>query len=277
LAAELVLPENKVSWWKSPGLNFAVGIIGTIVGIAGLIFAIQTLESRELVYLVNPARAIVVKTGAATSLHVFYGQQELKSDVTAVQIELWNKGKKAIHPAANEILRPIVIQTSPSVPILEATLRKKSRDVVDISLDKSHLSEGKLGVSWNILEHEDGGILQLVYAGSPDVAITVSGVLEGQRKVTELHAKESDMDAKSVPLGKSGRLRVRLLNIFFPTFSIALMVFTAIRLGRPTLFRRPYRFRRVSFIMDILFVIMCVLYLFMIVVAFMRPTLPMDF
>lgn len=54
-----------------------------------------------------------------------------------------------------------------------------------MALDLSRLSSGEVGVSWDILEKNDGGVLQLVYAGlricgTEDVGIDAGAVIEGQ-------------------------------------------------------------------------------------------------
>ena len=169
--------------------NPVVGLVGTLASVIGVLLAVyfyvQGTRFRELVYYVNPAQAIVVKTGEASRLRVLMGDRELKSDVTTAQIAIWNRGTESLKPG--DLLAPLVIRTTPSVPILEATIRKKSRDVIGISLDEKHLEEGMVGVFWNILEEGDGGVVQIVYAGSPDtIAISVSGVIEGQHEIRRL-------------------------------------------------------------------------------------------
>jgi hypothetical protein len=169
--------------------NPIVGMVGTLASIIGVLLAVyffvQGAKFRELVYYVNPAQAIVVKTGEASRLRVLVGERELKSDVTTAQIAIWNRGTESLR--AGDVLEPLTIRTSPPVAILEATIRKKSRNVVDITLDQKHLEEGVVGISWNILEQGDGGVIQLVYASNPDsTKILVSGVIEGEHEIREL-------------------------------------------------------------------------------------------
>lgn len=169
--------------------NPVVGLISTLASIVGVplavYFYVEGTKFRELVYYVNPAQAIVIKTGEASRLRVSIGERELKSDVTTAQIAVWNRGNESVKPG--DVLAPLTIRTSPAVPILEATVRKKSRDVVDLTLDQKHLEEGAVGLSWNILEQGDGGVIQVVYAGGPDTTkITVNGVIEGEHQIRQL-------------------------------------------------------------------------------------------
>jgi hypothetical protein len=50
-------------------------------------------------------------------------------------------------------------------------------------LNLDELQKGRVTTDWDILERNDGGIIQLIYAGKPDVHIQVEGVIEGQPSV----------------------------------------------------------------------------------------------
>jgi hypothetical protein len=161
------------------------GSIASILSIAlGSYFCFRSVTYPELVYYVNPARTIIVKQGSVSRLSVSFDGHPLSADVTACQVAIWNRGRQAIRRDA--ILRPLTIRTQPSAPILEATIRKKSRQVLSVEVDQAHLAEGEVSVSWNILEHDDGAVIQLVYAGGPDLYIGASGVVEGQPAIREL-------------------------------------------------------------------------------------------
>lgn len=117
-------------------------------------------------------------------MSVRFGGQDLAEDVTAAQIAFWNDGNKAIR--ASSMLSPLVIRTQNKTRIIEAKLRKTSRDVVHIDIGSSRLSVGEVGITWSILEQNDGGVLQIVYAGDETVDILAHAVLEGQREVVRL-------------------------------------------------------------------------------------------
>jgi hypothetical protein len=72
---------------------------------------------------------------------------------------------------------------------LEAKIRKVSRGVVGAAVDASRLTEGVVPVTWKILEHNDGAVIQLIFAGSTETDIAVDGTVEGQPTV--LHVKPS--------------------------------------------------------------------------------------
>lgn len=140
-------------------------------------------EAHQLTYYISPAKAVVVQTGQASKLAVSFDGKPVGTDITAAQIAIWNQGKLPIKK--DDVLRPIVIDTENNAPILEATIRKSSRDVTHLALNIDELQKGRVSISWNILEQNDGGIIQLVYAGNPALKIYVDGIIEGQRSIVQ--------------------------------------------------------------------------------------------
>ncbi|MFL6207529.1 MAG: hypothetical protein ACJ74W_01690 [Pyrinomonadaceae bacterium] len=181
-----------------------VGFVGTIASVLGVAIAIyfyaEGRKNHQLAYYVNPAKTVVVQAGQASKLVVNFDNQVIGTDITAAQVAFWNQGKLSIR--RDDVLKPIVIYTENNAPILEATLRKSSRDVVQISLSTDDLQKGRVPISWNILEHNDGGIIQLIYAGNPNVHINMDGVIEGQKNIFQVlpssHTTDWSIDAPMI-------------------------------------------------------------------------------
>jgi hypothetical protein len=142
------------------------------------------IRAPNLTFHFHPVRTTIVKAGGASALKVLFAGSEVQSDITAVQIAFWNAGKEPI-PAIS-VLAPVQVKTEKSVPILEATLRKTSRPLSQIALDETQLANGIIGMKWKILEQDDGGIIQLIYAGSVENKLSVSGAIIGQKHLSEL-------------------------------------------------------------------------------------------
>lgn len=170
-----------------------VGIAGSIASIIGFALSIYFFaashENPDLTYFVHPAKAAVVRTGQTSGLTIQFDGQNLTGDITATQIAFWNAGRKAIH--GENVLQTFVIRTSNKTKILEARIQKASRDVVGLALDNSRLSSGELGVTWNILEQNDGGVVQIIYLGDDKVEIGANAILEGQPNITRLEYDRS--------------------------------------------------------------------------------------
>lgn len=125
-----------------------------------------------------------MRAGQASKLAVSYENKLINSDITATQVALWNQGKASIKQSRT--LKSVTIYTENNVPIIEATIGKTSRGVTQLALNTDEMQKGRVTITWNILEHNDGGVVQLIYAGNPDVSIKVDGVIEGQRQIERL-------------------------------------------------------------------------------------------
>lgn len=179
---------NKSSVWAFFGHPF-VGILGSVASVASVGLAVYfyyaSLVAPNVCYYVHPARSPVVSAGEASRLSVNYNGMPVSGDISAAQIALWNSGKAALR--ASDILTPVAIHTGSNTRILEASVRKSSRQVAAIKLNTAEAARGDIAVGWNILEQNDGCVIQIIYAGSSDLPITVSGAVVGQRTLTELH------------------------------------------------------------------------------------------
>lgn len=192
--SETTAPEAEKS--TSRALRFfsnpLIGIIGSIASTLGLFLAIyfylDTKESPRLIYYVHPVKAILVKSGQASRLTTTFDGKPIEGDVTTAQVAIWNDGKRAIK--RENILKPIVLYLESGARILEATIRKASRDVIHLEIDSSEFQQGRVPVSWNILEQNDGGIIQITYEGNTNALISIDGVVEGQRDIERLETSE---------------------------------------------------------------------------------------
>ncbi len=166
--------------------SLAVAVVALIVMIV-FFFASQT--ERDLVYAVNPIKTTVVKMGQASGLEVRHNGGELGDvDITAAQVAVWNSGDDSIRK--ENILREVVIYTDPPVKILEVSIVKYSREfeITYFSVLESRelMDKGRVPISWNILERDDGASIQLIYLGSPEISIYVDGLIEGSGEIKKV-------------------------------------------------------------------------------------------
>jgi hypothetical protein len=182
-------PSESVGVLRRFFSNPIVGVVGAVASIIGAVLTVyyykQAHQYRELTYTVNPTKAVVVKAGQSSQLSVTYKGQKIKSDVTAVQMVFWNAGNQSIRGGeprgGGNVLKPLVITTG--APILEAQLRKASRDVTGITLGQSTIASGELMITWDILEQDDGGVVQIILAGDTETNITANAIIEGQKEI----------------------------------------------------------------------------------------------
>jgi hypothetical protein len=176
-------PSRVLRWFANPW----VGIGGSIASVLGVLLAIYFYyagaRERRLTFYVVPSKTIIVKSGMSSAITVSHEGQAISTDVTAAQVVVWNRGNESIRP--DNILSPVYLQVLPPAPIPEIIIRKQRRPVSDITLGAMELSNGKVPVLWKILEHNDGAVIQVIYAGPPTSRLAVTGVVEGQEQVNE--------------------------------------------------------------------------------------------
>jgi hypothetical protein len=116
---------------------------------------------------------------------------------------------------------------------LEARIRKVSRGVIGTAIDASRLADGVVPVSWKILEHNDGAVIQLIFAGSTETDIEVGGIVEGQPAL--FHVKPSRGSASpAVVLARERKARLVVIALLLASSTLALLVQISARLVRRT-------------------------------------------
>jgi hypothetical protein len=181
--------QTNTSENNSPLIKFfsrpIVGILGSIASIVGIVlsiyFFIESKESPQLTYLIHPAKAAVVRTGQTSQLTVQFNGKDLTGDVTAAQVAIWNEGRRPIRNG--DVLHPLVIRTVDGQRILEASIQRVTRDVVKLALNTSRIDHGEVSVKWDILEQNDGGVIQIVHSGNDAVEIEAEVIVEGQPEI----------------------------------------------------------------------------------------------
>jgi hypothetical protein len=169
-------PPKPRRWFDHPAINVA----SLTVAVISLTLYLTSQRVRQLEFYVSPDRAVVVKSGFS-DLHVLYQNQEIKDDVTAAQVTVWNAGYEPI--TTDAVLSTVAIVTEPKVKILSASIRRVSRDVITFHADQKLLPTSIVPLSWKILEHGDGAVVQIIYLGDPRVKLKVIGTIEGQSQI----------------------------------------------------------------------------------------------
>lgn len=159
-----------------------LGVLASIVSVPlGIYFYFAQSRERILSFDRSHEPLVVVKAGEATEISVSYRDTPITSDVTATQVSVWNAGKESIK--REHILKPVVIKTLNNCRILEAKIQKSVRSVSEVDLDTSQMAKGEIGLSWKILERNDGALIQLIYEGTPAIELRATSVIEGQGDV----------------------------------------------------------------------------------------------
>ena len=168
-----------------------VGMIGSVASILGIPLAVyltlSTIHAPRLTYQIHPVRTPIVTAGQSSDLHVSYKSTTITGSVSAVQIAVWNAGNQPVRP--EDVLYPIEAMLGGSCKILEASIRKHSRDEAQLRINAAKFDQGILGIDWRVLEGGDGCALQIVYNGDTAAPLSVRGSVVGQHRVEELKSR----------------------------------------------------------------------------------------
>lgn len=198
--AQIAQPRNLVlRFFTHPAVSFTTAISSLISVPLAIFLFLQARESRELVYISHPDRTVIAHRERPGELKVEFAGEVLRDvDVVAIRFAFWNHGSLAIRPA--NVLSPAEINFTPPVRVLEVSVEKQSREIIDLSItsEKTLLQQGRIPISWRILERGDAAILQVIYAGPRDAAAKLKGVIEGQGvpRAVEPSAKKKSDEAK---------------------------------------------------------------------------------
>jgi hypothetical protein len=189
-------PTKKTDW-----VGITALILTVIFGILATVVIPQiTKERRELVYAINPIRTTVVSADACSpDLRVSYRGVDLGCvDITGAHVAIWNEGNVSIRQ--DNIRKDVVIFTEPEVQILDAKLRGLNNNKETgfaIVYDEELWEHGRIGVSWNLLEGNEGDSIQITYLGLPSVNIYVDGKIEGCGAVKRINLGPDSNQGKS--------------------------------------------------------------------------------
>ncbi len=177
--------------------------LGIVIGVLGILLSLylyeQSIREREPCFITDPVRTEILKSSDVVGVPIKVIRtdgSEIRSDLSSIRYYLWNNGKEPIH--ANQVLEPISIRLDdPNARLIYPSILKISRGVTGLDVRASpNDPERTLLISFKILEKDDGVTGQIIYEGSPNARLLVSGVIEGARAFrSEEHFKSKSKQA----------------------------------------------------------------------------------
>jgi hypothetical protein len=139
--------------------NPKIALLGTIASLIAIPLAVALFvlgeNDREIIYDVSAPTAIV-RSGRLSDLKLYFHSSEITSDVSSLQVAIWNIGRAPVRRenVLSDHHQVTISFESPTV-ILDA-FAKPTRSIVELDLNKKNSVKGEISCSWNILEREDG-------------------------------------------------------------------------------------------------------------------------
>lgn len=159
-------------------------------GLVAIYFFLQTREKRNPTFYVDPNRTIIVskKVTEKKDMEVYYKKRLIKDNgVTAVRIFFWNSGNLAIKK--DHILQDILLEMDTEVEIADLKVLRITRDITRFDAEIVEGSINKIRVFFDILENDDGGVIQIIFIGDSRSKIDFQGTIEGVRGFTKFTPK----------------------------------------------------------------------------------------
>ena len=180
-ASEKPQGTSFLAWLNDHVFTKTLLAILTIVGfILSIYFYKANIAKPELTYYISSTRTAIVQSGKLDNLTLSYFGNNITTDLSSAEIQIWNAGKQPI--TKEDIRKPVALRTQHGEPIYKTTITT-TRDVVTLDLiNNANHPAGVIPLNWNILEQNDGIKLQIIYGGGVDVPITVDGVIKGQQQ-----------------------------------------------------------------------------------------------
>lgn len=173
-------PPAKWQWigvWATI-ISLGVGILAVLIGVY---LYQKSIVAPDLTYTVHPLRTELRAPDFDSDLAFTYrGQPISERQVTSLQVAIWNAGTESIR--AENVLQAIYLRTEKPVRILSARVTQTNRPVSEFETvrDEHAWAKGQCQFRWRILEPNAAAMVQIIYVGDADTAITLSGVVERQ-------------------------------------------------------------------------------------------------
>jgi hypothetical protein len=195
----------KLRWpifrWTVVG-NIALSLVTTWVSVC------WSRDAPNLSYTVAEMRPIVFDEGFTPAITVEHDTRKISSNVWAMTVFVWNRGRVPIEPPFRRAPR---LSTEPPVQILSTTILRESHPLCRFRINKAP-EPGVLDLTWDILEKNDGAAIEILYTGSRTTNVHIHGAWTGQRVLS----RDPFMRRNNFTIGV-------LVLMFFMTAAVTLM------------------------------------------------------
>jgi len=159
--------------------TWLVGAIG--FGVSAY-FYFQSREIRDPVFLTDPNRTEIISHARVETAPIRVLRQDgraVTGDLYALRFYFWNAGKTSIRPI--NVLDTIRITLDEPAEVVDYKVLNRTRPITGLDL-RSHRIGARLntlGLTFTILEHNDGLAGQIIYEGASNARLRIAGIIEG--------------------------------------------------------------------------------------------------
>jgi hypothetical protein len=182
--------KSKIFFWFTIIASWA-----SILGLACTIIPLLNSE-RQPYFLTDPNKITILSNSnlKKANIKIFKPDgSEIKSNLYLLKFYFWNQGKKTIN--SKDILEKINISlNSKSVEIVDYRIISFSRKICGIKINKTNLNT--LSLNFDLLERNDGFSGQIIYEGSPNVDLNMSGTILETKILKGIYSGENSSESR---------------------------------------------------------------------------------
>ena len=101
-------------------LNYALGIIGLILAVVGIVLSLKSIRKKEFVYSIKSNNLISGSISKLSNLVILYNTNQIEN-LTVSKILFYNRGSETIHQQDIKTINPLMI-SSETCKILDASV-----------------------------------------------------------------------------------------------------------------------------------------------------------
>ncbi len=175
-----------MSFWnflKHPITSLVIGIIGVLLAVLFYFLSLKEIKPR---YAVSEPELIAEQTLDTPKLKLLWDDIEIK-DISSAKIAIWNSGWQYLDDSSISNTDPIRVLIPEGVTVLSSSFIQTSRDKLRFktSIKTSAKNEQYILIEIDgdeALEHNDGGVLKILFTGKSTKSFVIDGRIKGSKE-----------------------------------------------------------------------------------------------
>ena len=176
--------------------NYAVGIIGTILGIVGIVLSVKSIKKKVPTYSIKSVNVISDYTSKYENLAVSY-KDKIVENFTVSKVLFYNRGSETITKQDIDTIAPLKI-SSETCDILDASILQvnKTSNNFRINLDRG---KEYVYIGFDYLDKNQGAVIQVVHTGLSSDDLVLEGDIKGVQKLYQVQPESLIKNIKLSP------------------------------------------------------------------------------
>lgn len=165
--------------------DHALGVTGLVLGVVGILIGLLTsyyfyLKSRERIdprYFLQHKPLLGSSSGAMDEVSLLFKGEEI-TNLNCCVLVIWNRGFRTLPKSAVVDSDRVRVCLPEKSKALGVGVAKSSRPAIGLtaSIDESRAA---VIVDFDFLDKDDGGVIEILYQGDPDLKPTLAGSIRG--------------------------------------------------------------------------------------------------